>query len=108
MRGYLDWISGPLLRLTGCLGWSTIALPTILHVGRPCHLSCTHWALVGPLSAPRTLGLKQLSSAHTVLSAAPCGPAPTPALRHMSPQYSSYDRIMCRSFPRGGGGPDPV
>ena len=32
------WIWRPILRLTGRLGWSTMASPTTLHIGRPCHL----------------------------------------------------------------------
>ena len=37
----LDWIRGPILRLTGRLPWSTMASLTTLHIGRPCHMM--HW-----------------------------------------------------------------
>ena len=34
-KGIWIWIWGPMLRLTGRLGWSTMASPTTLHIGRP-------------------------------------------------------------------------
>ena len=32
------WIWGAILRLTGRLGWGSMAFPTTLHIGQPCHM----------------------------------------------------------------------
>ena len=48
----LDLVWGPILRLTGHLGWSRMASPTTLHIGWPCHVRCTPQALDGPFPAP--------------------------------------------------------
>ena len=41
------WIWGPILRLTGRLGWSTMASPTTLHIGRVPGLCCVQCAGAG-------------------------------------------------------------
>ena len=46
--GICIWIWGPILRLTGCPGYRTMALPTTLHIGWPCHMLHTQ-VLNGPL-----------------------------------------------------------
>ena len=36
--GIWIWIWRPILRLTGSMGWSMMASPTTLHIGKPCHV----------------------------------------------------------------------
>ena len=71
------WIWRPILRLTGRRGWSTMASPTTLHIGRPCHVITTT-VVIRALDRPEPTG-----ATHAPPPPCPPGHGPLPlALPH--------------------------
>ena len=104
--GVWIWIWRPILRLTVRWGGSTMVFLTTLHIGRPCHVRCTPWALDRPFPVPCS-ALAMLCSARGVLPAPPRGPTPAPTLvapGHLDPGPTPAAMWLWGWFVMGVGG----
>ena len=94
----------PILRLKGCLGRSTMASPTTLHIGRPCHVRCTTRALDGPFPAPSALGWCQGHAPLGTWSTRGSTPRPQP---HSHAGDARPPSALCPALPQPLGPPLP-
>ena len=92
----LDW--GPIFRLSGRLGWSMMASPTILHVGQPCHMMHS-LALGGPFPVSSGGGGPRLCRA------SPCRTGPLPP---SSPDLSTPYPPLMEGTPGSTAAPRPA